>query len=117
MGFGSSVCSAIFGVGALDFEQAAKLKVKMPARTIVVIVFVFIFGLSSGLTKKAEPPPTRDVNRDSGTDSANGGWLRRLVRPLVIICSQHKQRKHENEHEHETRTARPKSNTQNIAYH
>ena len=30
------------------------------------------------LTKKAEPPPTRDVNRDSGTDSANGGWLRRL---------------------------------------
>jgi hypothetical protein len=33
-----------------------------------------------GLTKKAEPPPTRGVNRDSGTDSANGGWLRRLVR-------------------------------------
>jgi hypothetical protein len=40
---------------------------------------------SIGLTKKAEPPPTRDVNRDSGTDSANGGWLRRLVRPLVEI--------------------------------
>ena len=35
------------------------------------------------LTKKAEPPPTRGVNRDSGTASANGGWLRRLVRPLV----------------------------------
>jgi hypothetical protein len=33
------------------------------------------------LTKKAEPPPNRDVNRDSGTASANGGWLRRLVRP------------------------------------
>jgi hypothetical protein len=31
------------------------------------------------LTKKAEPPPTRDENRDSGTASANGGWLRRLV--------------------------------------
>ena len=29
---------------------------------------------------KAEPPPTCDVNRDSGTASANGGWLRRLVR-------------------------------------
>ena len=28
---------------------------------------------------KAEPPPTRGVNRDSGTDSANGGRLRRLV--------------------------------------
>jgi len=40
---------------------------------------------SSGLTKKAEPPPTRDVNRDSGTDRANGGWLRRLVRLLVVI--------------------------------
>ena len=39
----------------------------------------------SGLTKKAEPPPTRDVNRDSGTDSANGGWLRRLVRPRLVI--------------------------------
>jgi hypothetical protein len=25
------------------------------------------------LTKKAEPPPAHDVNRDSGTDSANGG--------------------------------------------
>jgi hypothetical protein len=26
-----------------------------------------------GLTKKAEPPPTCGVNRDSGTDNANGG--------------------------------------------
>jgi len=32
------------------------------------------------LTKKAEPPPTRSVGRDSGTDNAIGGWLRRLVR-------------------------------------
>jgi hypothetical protein len=31
-------------------------------------------------TKKAEPPPNYGVNRDSGTDRANGGWLRRLVR-------------------------------------
>jgi hypothetical protein len=38
----------------------------------------------SRLTKKAEPPPTRDVNRDSGTESANGGWLRRLVRRLAF---------------------------------
>src|ERR1039458_3354436 len=35
------------------------------------------------LTKKAEPTPTRDVNRDSGTAMTNGGWLRRLVRALV----------------------------------
>ena len=41
---------------------------------------VWSCGASCSLTKKAEPPPTRDVNRDSGTDSANGGWLRRLVR-------------------------------------
>jgi hypothetical protein len=39
-----------------------------------------------GLTKKAEPPPTRDVSRDSGTDSANGGWLRRLVRRRLVYC-------------------------------
>jgi len=42
--------------------------------------FVHNWWWPSGLTKKAEPPPTRDVNRDSGTASANGGWLRRLVR-------------------------------------
>jgi len=39
------------------------------------------------LTKKAEPPPTRDANRDSGTESANGGWLRRLVRHQRHTCS------------------------------
>jgi len=37
----------------------------------------------SGLTTKAEPPPVRGGNRDSGTDRANGGWLRRLVRRFV----------------------------------
>ena len=40
------------------------------------------FMAQCSLMKKAEPPPTRDVNRDSGTASANGGWLRRLVRLL-----------------------------------
>ena len=40
------------------------------------------------LTKKAEPPPTRGVNRDSGTASANGGWLRRrLVRRHFLRSS------------------------------
>jgi hypothetical protein len=33
----------------------------------------------SRLTKKAEPPPTRDVNHDSGTAMTHGGLLRRLV--------------------------------------
>jgi len=52
-----------------------------------------IKGRECGLTKKAEPPPTRGVSRDSGTASAihlrqgyggqDGGWLRRLVRWLV----------------------------------
>jgi hypothetical protein len=31
------------------------------------------FMVEFRLTKKAEPPPTRGVNRDSGTASANGG--------------------------------------------
>ena len=34
---------------------------------------------------KAEPQPTNDVNRASGTDSANGCWLRRLVRRLGYL--------------------------------
>jgi hypothetical protein len=38
------------------------------------------------LTSKAAPPPTRDVNRDSGTASANGGWLRRLRPNNQCIC-------------------------------
>src|ERR1039457_538812 len=42
--------------------------------------YCFVVRSQNRLTKKAEPPPTRDVNRDSGTASANGGWLRRLVR-------------------------------------
>jgi hypothetical protein len=53
-------------------------------------VHVLIMRMAGGLTKKAEPPPTRDVNRDSGTESANGGWLRRLVRQrthnIIIGC-------------------------------
>ena len=40
---------------------------------------------------KAEPPPTRDVNRDSGTASANGGWLRRLVRRHLFLSRPLKQ--------------------------
>ncbi len=49
-----------------------------------------IFNISVvGLTKKAEPPPTRGANRDSGTDSANGGWLRRLVRPRSFDIPKH----------------------------
>ena len=35
--------------------------------------FAHMVGWPSGLTKKAEPPPTGDVDRDSGTASANGG--------------------------------------------
>src|ERR1035437_4451918 len=40
----------------------------------------------SGLTLKAEPPPTDDVNREGGTESANGGWPRRLVRQGAFKC-------------------------------
>ena len=43
--------------------------------------FVFHSDIGQGLTKKAEPPPTRDENRASGirntgAASANGDWLR-----------------------------------------
>jgi hypothetical protein len=49
----------------------------------VLDLVMFSSQAECGLTKKAEPPPTRDVNRDSGTASANGGWLRRLVRHMI----------------------------------
>jgi hypothetical protein len=46
-----------------------------------VFSFILYYILDCGkvdnaLTEKAEPPPTRGVNRGTGTDSANGGWLR-----------------------------------------
>jgi hypothetical protein len=50
----------------------------------MVSFFINYKGVAqSRLTKKAEPPPTRSVDRDSGTDNAIGGWLRRLVRPRL----------------------------------
>ena len=65
-------------------NATAQATASNPARTLIngeILCFCSISKLR--LTKKAEPPPTRDVNRDSGTASANGGWLRRLVRPLI----------------------------------
>ncbi len=35
--------------------------------------------MSRGLTKKAEPPPTRGSRKTKA--AGDGGWLRRLVRP------------------------------------
>jgi len=61
-------------------QSASNLRRVNLLKSVVSDVMVVL----SGLTKKAEPPPTRDVNRDSGTDRANGGWLRRLVRPQRI---------------------------------
>ena len=40
---------------------------------------------SSNTPNIAEPPPTHGVNRDSGTASANGGWLRRHV-VVISLC-------------------------------
>lgn len=39
------------------------------------------------LTYKVEPPPTRGVNRDSGTASANSGWLGRFVRQCCHVVA------------------------------
>ena len=62
--------------------QSAKPNTKLPSEMNINSQYgrLKFISVRSGLTKKAEPPPARDVNRDSGTDSANGGWLRRLVR-------------------------------------
>src|ERR1019366_7102724 len=62
---------------------------------------------SCGLTKKAEPPPTNGVNRDSGTASANGGWLRRLVRPLAVFQSKPHKIKRRNDGSAFARCAKP----------
>ena len=75
-GAGGGVDALVCGVG---------LALVPPNSFVQMLMFCFQLcclyrALDCGLTKKAEPPPTNDVNRDSGTDSANGGWLRRLVR-------------------------------------
>jgi hypothetical protein len=46
--------------------------------------FVYFFMRVIGLTKKAEPPPTRDVNRDSGTASANGVGSGDLLGIIIV---------------------------------
>src|SRR5208283_3466777 len=49
--------------------------------------------LKLGVDWHAEPPPTRDVNRDSGPDRANGGPARGCVKTyfstIPSICSFH----------------------------
>jgi hypothetical protein len=65
--------------------------VVLVVRLVYSCLVQFRFGRNARcrLTKKAEPPPTRDVNRDSGTAMTNGGWLRRLVRPRLHHISGH----------------------------
>ena len=43
------------------------------AELITQLICVVSCSCAKPPTTKAEPPPTRDVGRDSGTDSANGG--------------------------------------------
>src|ERR1035437_6548789 len=66
-------------------NQAAVAVTVAEIQTTKIRLMRFINAWRLCLTKKAEPPPTRDVNRDSGTASANGGWLRRLVRRMAHI--------------------------------
>jgi hypothetical protein len=47
------------------------------------------------------------VNRDSGTASANGGWLRRLVRPLAVFQSKPHKIKRRNDGSAPARRAKP----------
>src|ERR1017187_3811947 len=72
---------------AVSQGQTPPAKTTEQAANTIRSRYRFFIEYRIRLTKKAEPPPTRDVNRDSGTDSANGGWLRRLVRPHGHIIS------------------------------
>jgi len=47
------------------------------------------------------------VNRDSGTASANGGWLRRLVRPLAVFQSKPRKIKRRNDGSAFARRSKP----------
>src|ERR1035438_9648431 len=71
---------------ATNFHSAIIAKITVTAK-MTRMRGLIVIACPSGLKEKAEPPTTRDVNRDSGTESANGGWLRRLVRPR---CCHHK---------------------------
>ena len=46
----------------------------------IVLCFPEYWSRINPPNEKSSATPTRGVNRDSGTASANGGWLRRLVR-------------------------------------
>ena len=74
--------SNLLEIHKIDFVLFSQAKISN--FTVVIVCDAYC-----RLTKKAEPPPTCDVNRDSGTDSANGGWLRRLVRPRGLACHTH----------------------------
>jgi hypothetical protein len=70
-------------------QQPAKNKV-LATNPSAMCFFIVLFvtpnlAYSFGLTKKAEPRRICDANRDSGTDSDNRRWLRRLVRPPEVV--------------------------------
>ena len=77
------VTDTVMSVAGRPVKSRCGEVVLQPMRMVAAITasndaMVFIMVWSCCLTKKAEPPPTRDVNRDSGTASANGGsgdWL------------------------------------------
>src|SRR5262245_46152183 len=43
----------------------------------------------SGLTTELSHPGPKDVDRDSGTESVNPGWLQRLVSQVSLNTSRH----------------------------
>ena len=80
--FGEGVPTQII-LDRKQYKKAGKQQIQSDATNHQILLC--LLHNRSGLTKKAEPPPTRGVNRDSGTDRANGGWLRRLVRRIVSV--------------------------------
>jgi len=74
------ICCAINSEKASRHHPERNEKSHPPWTLECLYGFRFHVTLACRLTKKAEPPPTRGVDCNR---SGHGGWLRRLVRPLV----------------------------------
>jgi hypothetical protein len=51
------------------------IKIRKNASVMNKIIITSFGRMAGGLTSRTQPPPGCDVNRESGTETANGGWL------------------------------------------
>jgi len=64
------------GKADVNNNQRSDAQTNQAHLLLLILWMLFPHKRSMLPTKTAEPPPTRDVNRDSGNDRAIGGWLR-----------------------------------------